>query len=280
MNINEENILNKQKSNFKLTFAFLEPEKKEAMSTLYNFCRITDDIVDDENLPEEIRAKNIYWWRQQVEKAIYNSSDYYLLNKFAQIVQKFNIPTEPIFDLIDGMLMDLEKKRYLNFDDLLLYCYRVASTVGLMTIQIIGYRNPSTKDYAINLGYAMQLTNIIRDVGEDAERNRIYLPLNDIEQFNVTEIDILNKKYDENMKNLLEFEANKALEFYHKADSFLDKNEKKFLYVARAMQHIYYALLKKIQKYNYNVFEKRIKVPSYEKLYYAFGTYFKYNILY
>lgn len=279
MNINEENILKKQKSNFKLTFAFLEPDKRDAMHTLYNFCRVTDDIVDDEVVPEDQKIKNIYWWRDQVSKALYNSSDYYLLNKFAQIVNRFNIPTDPIFDLIDGMIMDIEKKRYLDIDDLLVYCYRVASTVGLMTIQIFGYKNPDSKNYAINLGYAMQLTNIIRDVAEDAERNRIYIPIKDLEKFGVQEQDILNKKFDDKTKSLLEYEAQIALDYYNQADKFLDKDDRKLLYVARAMQRIYFALLQKIQKYGYNVFDKKIKVSIYEKIYYALGSYVKYNIL-
>ncbi|HOP50478.1 MAG TPA: phytoene/squalene synthase family protein [Ignavibacteriales bacterium] len=280
MDINNENISN-QKSNFKITFSLLPPEQKEAMHTLYQFCRITDDIVDDEKSSKDDKYSKILIWRSQVEKAIYhNSSDYFLLNKFAAIANRFNIPFEPIFDLIDGMIMDLEKNRYSTFDELLQYCYRVASTVGIMTIQIFGYKNPASKQYAVNLGYALQLTNIIRDVPEDASNNRIYLPINDLSKFNVTENDILLGNYNVNMKNLLKYEANIAKEYYKLADSYLDPEDRKLLYIARAMQHIYFALLKKIEKLGYNVFEKRISVPIYEKLYYTFGSYFKYNVLY
>lgn len=173
-------IARDSKSSFYYAFSLLSPEKRDAMNTVYAFCRKTDDIVDECGDPDDLKYEKLKRWRIEFEKAVYNKSDYALLNKLTNIIQQFNIPLEPFFELIIGMEMDLQKKRYLSFEDLKRYCYHVASTVGLMCIEIFGYKNKSTKDYAVNLGVAMQLTNILRDVGKDAENGRIYLPQNDL----------------------------------------------------------------------------------------------------
>ncbi len=168
-------IAKKSKSSFYYAFNLLPAEQRDAMNTVYAFCRETDDIVDEGTISDDIKYDKLRKWRIELEKSLDGQSDYPLINKLSKTIQHFNIPLEPFFDLIKGMEMDLQKKRYLTFNDLQTYCYNVASTVGLMCIEIFGYRHPSAKDFAINLGIALQLTNILRDVKKDAEKGRIYL---------------------------------------------------------------------------------------------------------
>jgi phytoene synthase len=187
---------------------------------------------------------------------------------------------EPFFDLIKGMEMDLQKNRYISFDDLKSYCFKVASTVGLMCIPIFGYKKSSTRDYAINLGLAMQLTNILRDVKTDADHGRIYLPQEDMKRFNYSEEDLLNHVYNENFVQLMRFEAARAEEYFNKANLSLTYDDKTILFPARAMQHIYYKLLKKLKSENFNVFSEKIKVSKFEKIWISLGVWAKYSLVY
>lgn len=273
-------IAKESKSSFYYAFSLLSPEKRDAMNTVYAFCRKTDDIVDEGLEPDDIKYERLRKWRMEFEKAIYGRSDYHLLNKVAAIIKQFNIPIEHFFELIVGMEMDLQRKRYLSFDDLVEYCYRVASTVGLMCIEIFGYKNRSTKDYAINLGLAMQLTNIIRDVGKDSESGRIYIPQKDLEQFNYSESDLFLKKYNPNFKALMNFEAERAKAYFDKANNFLYFEDKPAMFPARAMQHIYSKLLQKIEKSDYDVLNKKIKVSKFQKVAISFGVWAKYSLVY
>jgi phytoene synthase len=273
-------IAKESKSSFYYAFSLLSPEKRDAMNTVYAFCRKTDDIVDEGFEPDDIKYERLRKWRMEFEKAIYGRSDYHLLNKVASIIKQFNIPIEHFFELIVGMEMDLQRKRYLSFDDLVEYCYRVASTVGLMCIEIFGYKNRSTKDYAINLGLAMQLTNIIRDVGKDSESGRIYIPQKDLEQFNYSESDLFLKKYNPNFKALMSFEAERAKTYFEKANNSLYFEDKPAMFPARAMQHIYSKLLQKIEKNDYDVLHKKIKVNKFEKAAISVGVWAKYSLVY
>jgi phytoene synthase len=202
-----KNIARKSSSSFYYAFNLLPTDKREAMNTVYAFCRETDDIIDEGNLPDELKYEKLRKWRIELEKAFSGNSDYSLLNKLGKTIQKFNIPYEPFFELLKGMEMDLQRSRYLTFDDLQLYCYRVASTVGLMCIEIFGYKHKSAKDFAINLGIALQLTNILRDVKKDSQSGRIYLPQKDLIRFNYSEDDILSQNYNENFIEVLCFVA-------------------------------------------------------------------------
>jgi phytoene synthase len=273
-------IAKESKSSFYYAFSLLSPEKRDAMNTVYAFCRKTDDIVDEGFEPDDIKYERLRKWRMEFEKAIYGRSDYHLLNKVAAIIKQFNIPIEHFFELIVGMEMDLQRKRYLSFDDLIEYCYKVASTVGLMCIEIFGYKNRSTKDYAINLGLAMQLTNIIRDVGKDSESGRIYIPQKDLEQFNYSESDLFLKKYNSNFKALMNFEAERARTYFDKANHSLYFEDKPAMFPARAMQHIYSKLLQKIEKSNYDVLNKKIKVSKFQKVAISVGVWAKYSLVY
>jgi len=273
-------IAKESKSSFYYAFSLLAKPKRDAMNTVYAFCRKTDDIVDEGDENEELKYERLRKWRIELEKALYSTSDYQLFNKLASIIKQFNIPIDPFFGLIAGMEMDLQHKRYLNFEDLVQYCYQVASTVGLMCIEIFGYKNKSTKDYAVNLGLAMQLTNILRDVKKDSEKGRIYLPQNDLAKFNYSEQDLFNKKYNDNFISLMGHEAKRAEEFFNKADQALDFDDKPSLFPARAMQHIYHRLLLKLEADNFDVYNKRIKVGTFEKAAISVGVWAKYNLVY
>jgi phytoene synthase len=273
-------IAKESKSSFYYAFSLLSKPRREAMNTVYAFCRKTDDIVDDDNLGDDIKYEQLRKWRNELEKALFGTSDYQLLNRLAHIIRQFNIPIEPFFELIAGMEMDLQKKRYLSFEDLTQYCYRVASTVGLMCIEIFGYKNKSAKDYAINLGLAMQLTNILRDVKKDSEAGRIYLPQKDLIEFNYTEQDIFLRKYNPDFVRLMKHEADRAESFFSKADQVLDIEDKPSMFPARAMQHIYHKLLTKLETENFNVYNKKIKVGNFEKVAISVGVWAKYSLVY
>ncbi len=250
------------------------------MNTVYAYCRTTDDIVDRED--ETIRDKEatLNDWEKELKLALDDKSNISLLNELNKQKEKFNIPTQPFFDLLKGMRMDLTKKRYATFEELKKYCYKVASTVGLMTIPIFGYKNKVTIEYAKNLGIALQLTNIIRDVKIDAEQDRIYIPEEDLQKFNYTEKELLNNIYNDNFINLMKFQADRAKSFYKKANANLADEDKGALFAARAMQHIYERLLQKIEAENYNVFKKKIKVSKRNKIFISLGVWAKYKLVY
>ena len=273
-------IAKESNSSFYYAFSLLAKPKRDAMNTVYAFCRKTDDIVDEGDDPEELKFERLRKWRIELERALYGKSDSHLFNKLAAIIKQFNIPIDPFFDLIAGMEMDLQRKRYGSFEELVQYCYRVASTVGLMCIEIFGYKNKSAKDYAVNLGLAMQLTNILRDVKKDSEKGRIYLPQNDILKFHYSDQDIFSKKYDENFISLMKFEADRAKDFFMRANQALDFEDKPSLFPARAMQHIYHRLLTKLEVENFDVFNKKIKVGTFEKAAISVGVWAKYGLVY
>jgi phytoene synthase len=268
------------KTNFLYSFSLLPKEKNDAINTVYAFCRKTDDIVDDETTSIVDRFTKINDWRKELEKALKGNSNNALFNQLNVIINKFNIPIEPFFELIRGMEMDLEKNRYETFEELNKYCYRAAATVGLMCIEIFGYRNSSAKDFAVNLGIALQLTNILRDIKKDALNNRIYIPRGDLEKFGYSEKELLENKYNDSFIELMKYESERARKFYKKADSYLSKEDKGLMFPARIMQHIYFNVLKNIEKSNYNVFEKYAKVSKFRKIFITLGVYLKYRLLY
>jgi phytoene synthase len=276
----EKNIAKRSKSSFYYAFNLLPQEKREAMNTVYAFCRQTDDIVDENNDSIDLKYARLHKWRVELEKALRGNSDYSLLNKTSKIIKQFNIPLDPFFELIKGMEMDLQNQRYFTMDDLLKYCYRVASTVGLMCIEIFGYKNKSTKDFAINLGLALQLTNIIRDVKYDAKKGRIYIPESDLAKFNYSAQDLINNTYNENFVSLMRHEAAIAKSYFEKATRSLNIDDKPSMFAARAMQHIYYKLLKKLEANNFDVFNKNVSVSKFEKTSIAFGVWAKYSLVY
>ncbi|MDR3668388.1 MAG: presqualene diphosphate synthase HpnD [Ignavibacteriaceae bacterium] len=273
-------IAKKSKSSFYYAFNLLPNEKRDAMNTVYAFCRETDDIVDEGNEPEEVKYEKLRKWRIELEKAVAGHSDYILLNKLGKTITQFNIPLDPFFELLKGMEMDLQNKRYLSFDDLATYCYRVASTVGLMCIEIFGYKHKSTKDFAVNLGIALQLTNILRDIKKDSLQGRIYLPQQDLIKFGYSESELLSHTYNAHFVDLMVYESARAQDYFNKATMSLNLDDKGSMFAARAMQHIYHKLLEKIINADYNVFQKNIKVNKIEKAGIAIGVWAKYSLVY
>lgn len=273
-------ISKKSKSSFYYAFNLLPEDKRDAMNTVYAFCRKTDDIVDENSDSMDLKYEKLRKWRIEFEKSFTGHSEFMLLNKLGTTISKFNIPLDPFFELIKGMEMDLQKDRYKSFDDLQLYCYRVASTVGLMCIEIFGYKHPSTKQFAVDLGIALQMTNILRDIGKDAKNGRIYLPQEDLIKFNYTEQEILSLIYNDNFRDLMVYESSRAKQYFNSATANLDLDDKKTMFAARAMQHIYYKMLENIIAADYDVFNNDIKVSKIEKVGIALGVWVKYNLVY
>jgi len=273
-------ISKKSNSSFYYAFNLLPSAKRDAMNTVYAFCRQTDDIVDEGNDPASLKYEKLRKWRIELEKSFSGHSEYLILNKLSSTIQKFNIPLEPFFELLKGMEMDLQKNRYLTFDDLQLYCYRVASTVGLMCVEIFGYKHASTRDFAINLGIALQLTNILRDIKKDAENGRIYLPQEDLKKFNYNENDILNQTYNSNFTEMMKYESDRAKEYFDKATASLNIEDKAEMFAARAMQHIYCKMLGKIVDVDYDVYNNNIKVSTFQKVGISVGVWAKYSLVY
>jgi len=273
-------ITQSSKTNFLYSFSLLPKDKYEAINTVYAFCRQTDDIVDNEMDSTELKFKKIREWKNEFEHALKGSSNYALLNQVTKIIRNFNIPVEPFFELIKGMEADLQVSRYKDFNTLYQYCFRAAATVGLMCIEIFGYKTESAKQYAVNLGIALQLTNILRDIKFDALNGRIYLPEEDMKKFGYTEDDLMNFRYNESFVELMKYECKRAREYFEKANDSFAKEDRKQLFPARIMQKIYFNILEKIEKMNYNVFSKKAKVSKLKKLYYTFGVYVKYKLAY
>ncbi len=275
-----KNISKKSKSSFYYAFNLLPSDKRDAMNTVYAFCRKTDDLVDEGNDPDEIKYEKLHKWRIELEKALLGNSEYFLLNKLGKTIYQFNIPFEPFFELLKGMEMDIQTKRYLTFDDLRLYCYRAASTVGLMCIEIFGYKHKSTKNFAVNLGIALQLTNILRDIKKDAQRGRIYIPQEDLARFNYSEDELFHQIYNTNFTSLMKYEVNRTQEYFDKATINLNLDDKASMFAARAMQHIYNKLLEKIIDAGYDIYHQNINVSTFEKVGISLGVWAKYNLVY
>jgi phytoene synthase len=229
--------------------------KRDAMSTLYAFCREVDDVADEESAPVETRRAGLADWRADVQRACENQSPQFPVNRELQpVIRKFSLPF-PLFDeLIKGCEMDLDFQRYESFEQLELYCHRVASVVGLLSIEIFGYKNPACRDYAVHLGKALQLTNILRDVRTDAKRGRIYLPLAGLKQFNVTEDEILKGQYSERFAQLAASVAGRARDFYRLARENLPAEDRRSMAAAELMGSVYWRLLLKLERQQFNVF--------------------------
>ena len=248
-------ITKKSASNLALAFVLLPKQKRDAMSALYAFCREVDDVADDENVPTEKRRAQLAEWRDDLKRACENGSPQFAVNRELQpIIKQFGLPFELFDELIKGCEMDLDTKRYENFEQLELYCYRVASVVGLLSIEIFGYQNPATRDYAVYLGKALQLTNILRDVKNDAARGRIYLPLDELKKFNVSEKEIFDSKYSDRYFTLAASVAVRAKNFYKHARKTLPAEDRNSMVAAELMGSIYWQLLQKLERRQFDVF--------------------------
>jgi phytoene synthase len=258
-------ITRRARSSFYYAFILLPPERRRALNAVYAFCRFIDDIADDESIREP--AMLLTRWREELDRVYSGVPTRALSRALADSARRFAIPRIHFEEIIAGVEMDLSRTRYQTFEELRPYCYRVASALGLICIEIFGYRNPSAKIYAENLGLALQLTNILRDVREDAARGRIYLPLEDLARFNVTEDEILGGVYSSNFVGLMDFEATRARELYTAAQMALAAEDRSTLLTAEAMRLIYGALLERIVKSNYRVLDRRHRLSAPHKLY-------------
>jgi phytoene synthase len=227
---------------------------------VYAFCRTTDDIVDNEK-DRSSKIALLQKWRSELESAMKGESTYQVLNQLHVVAKRFHIPVQHFFELLKGVEMDLLKNRYSTFEELKDYCYLVASSVGLMSLGIFGPRNDKTKEYAVNLGIALQLTNIIRDVGIDASYGRIYLPAEDLKKFGYSEDDLFAHRYNESFIKLMEYETVRAEEYFNRAKSSLPKEDKRVMFAAKIMERIYYHTLLRIKQVDYKVFDSSVHIP-------------------
>ncbi len=258
-------------SSFYTSFLFLPRRRRQAITALYAFCREVDDAVDECSDAGVARMK-LAWWRSEVAALYAGRPTHPVTQALAVAIARFALPQEQLGEIIDGMEMDLDTVRYADFKALHLYCYRVASVVGLLAAEIFGYQDRRTLKYAHDLGLAFQLTNIIRDVGEDARRGRIYLPLDELARFNVTEADILASRQTEGFRALMEFQVARAREHYERALAQLPAGDRRKQVAGLIMAAIYRATLEEIVKDGCRVLTHRLKLPPLRKLWIAGRT--------
>jgi len=248
-------ITRKSASNLALAFVLLPKPRRDAMSALYAFCREVDDVCDDDSIPLETRRQQLGLWREDIERACGNETPRFAVNRELQpVIRQYGLPPVHFHELLRGVGMDLDIKRYGDFDELELYCYRVASAVGLLSIEIFGYKNPACRDYAISLGKALQLTNILRDVRADAERERIYLPLSELARCGVSEEEILRSEYSPRFYELAGSVAARARHFYQSARDTLPPEDRRAMMAAELMGSVYWRLFRKLERRRFNVF--------------------------
>jgi phytoene synthase len=254
----------KSGSNFYYSFLFLPKAKRDAMYTVYAFCKAVDSVVDEpvagSNPKDELKH-----WREELDAVYSGTPTTPIMVSLAHHVTTLGIPKTYFDELIKGVEMDLFNNRYVTFDELSLYCYRVASVVGLICLHVFGVTSPRAQDYAVALGMAFQLTNILRDVGTDAAERRIYLPLDDLQKWNYPEKALLNRSYSAEFRALMEYEASRAHHYYKRADAALKElpsQERRALAVAEIMRGVYSRILERIERSNYQVFGPRITLST------------------
>ena len=272
------NITQRSASNLALAFILLPREKRDGMSALYAFCREVDDIADDESRPVEQRARQLAEWRADVQLACERGQPRYTVNRELQtIIARHPGLTFALFDeLIRGVEMDLTISRYSSYAELEEYCYRVASVVGLLSIEIFGYSNPATREYAVYLGKALQLTNIVSDVRTDAERGRIYLPKEELLRCEVSEAEIFDGRYSPRFREVAARVAARAKHFYTLARQTLPAEDRRSMAAAELMGSVYWRLLQKLEAREYNVFGPALtRVSKGQKLLLIFRTWYR-----
>ncbi|SRR5581483_5469298 len=248
-------ITRKSASNLALAFVLLPKPKREGMSALYAFCREVDDVADEESVPEAQRREQLAVWREDIRRACSGQAPQLPVNRELQVfILRHHLPFELFDELLKGVEMDLDVKRYANYEELEKYCYRVASVVGLLSIEIFGYQDAACRDYAVHLGKALQLTNILRDVRSDALRGRIYLPLSELARFQLTPEEILRGEYSERFRLLAESVAGRAKHFYQLARVTLPEADRRSMVAAELMGSVYWKLLRKLEKRRFDVF--------------------------
>lgn len=272
-----ESITRKSASNLALAFVLLPKERRAGMAALYAFCREVDDIADDESLPVEERRSQLKCWRTEVRAACQSGQPSLpVIRELQPVIQRYGLPYALFDELLRGVEMDLDIKRYATYEELDEYCYRVASVVGLLSIEIFGYKNPGCHDYAVHLGKALQLTNILRDVRSDGERGRIYLPMGELQRFGVAPEEILECRYSQRFYELAQSAAARARSFYWLARETLPPEDRRSMISAELMGSVYWRLLEKLEHRRFNVFDSastRLSKP--QKLFLIARTWFR-----
>jgi len=258
-------------SSFYYAFLFLPPERRRAITALYAFCREVDDVVD-ECEDTQIAATKLAWWRAEIDNLYAGRPQHPVTRALEPLAPTYAITAQRLNEIIDGMQMDLEQSRYLDFAGLERYCYHVAGVVGLLAAGIFGYRNPQTLQYAEKLGTAFQLTNIIRDVGEDARKNRIYLPMDELKRFEVPAADLLNARYSENFTRLMRFQRERAESYYDAAYALLAPEDRRTQRAGLIMAAIYRTVLHEVADDGFRVLTQRTSLTPLRKLWIATRT--------
>jgi phytoene synthase len=262
-------------SSFYYSFLFLPPERRRAITALYAFCREVDDTVDDATDGSIARIK-LAWWRNEVS-AMYGAGTptHPVMLALQPHLAAYDLKQEHLLAVIDGMEMDLDQSRYLDYPGLRKYCWHVAGVVGILSASIFGVSDPRTLQYAEKLGLAFQLTNIIRDVGEDARKGRIYLPVNELQQFGVTAADLLNARHSEKFEALMKFQADRARACYDEAFALLPQQDRRAQRPGLMMAAIYRTLLDEVERDGFHVLNQRISLTPLRKLWLAWKTYIR-----
>jgi phytoene synthase len=259
-------------SSFYYSFLFLPPERRRAITALYAFCREVDDTVD-ETTDQSVARIKLAWWRGEVAQMYDGTPTHPVMLALQPHLQSYDLKQEHLQAIIDGMEMDLDQSRYLDYPNLKKYCWHVAGVVGILSASIFGVTNPQTLKYAETLGLAFQLTNIIRDVGEDARKGRIYLPISELQQFNVTAADLLNARHSEKFEALMAFQARRAQALYDEAYALLPKEDRRAQRPGLMMAAIYRTLLDEIERDGFHVLTQKISLTPLRKLWLAWKTY-------
>jgi len=261
--MNAAKITRESKSNLALAFVSLGRERRHDITVFYAFCRVIDDIVDAAEASDAEKQRQLNDWRAWLRAA--GNGEPALARDVRSLLEKYALPPEMLDEIITGVEMDLHKSAYANFDELRVYCYHVASAVGLVSVEIFGYRNAACKKYAVELGLALQMTNIIRDVRKDLERGRIYLPQDDLKRFGYSETELRQRVYNANFVRLMEFEAARAEQFFARAAELLPREDRRSMVAAEIMSSVYRALLRRIKADGFRVFEKDYSLNKLEK---------------
>lgn len=264
----------KSGSSFYYSFLFLPKNKRLAITALYAFCREVDDIADAE-MDNNIKLVKLEWWRSEIESLFEGSANHPVTQALISPIKDFNLEKQYFIEIIDGMEMDLKKVRFANFEELNLYCYRVAGVVGLLSASIFGYKNKQTLEYAKKLGLALQLTNIIRDVYEDSQRDRLYLPLDELEKFSVTEKDIFQRKNTESFQKLMRFHTERAHQSYQEAFDTLPLQDRYTQKTGIIMAAIYENTLNEMEADGLQILKHKVVIPPLRKIIIALKTLFK-----
>ena len=262
-------------SSFYYSFLFLPRERRRAITALYAFCREVDDVVDEAS-EMQIAAAKLAWWRAEIASLYAGNPQHPVTRALAPFIEKYSLAREHLGEIINGMEMDLTQTRYLDWPGLERYCHRVAGVVGLLAAAIFGYREARTLEYARDLGIAFQLTNIMRDVGEDARKNRIYLPMDELKRFEVPAADILNARQTPQFRALMEFQDRRARSYYDRALAALPAADRRAQRPGLIMAAIYKALLEEIAREGFRVLAQRTSLTPLRKFWIAWKTWLAY----